>query len=328
MILALKEERITLSGAVSIGATVTYTDKNTLSPVIVVIMGTGKTDRDGNEKGFRTDLYKKFAEFFTGLGFVCVRYDKRGTFQSTGNFNTAGLHDLTDDAISVIRYVKALTYVDETKVLVCGHSEGAMIATLLSEKEDTAGLLLFGGAATSMRDALFYQNDLAAEEFQHKKGLLGMLLRSQTSKEKTNAKVDAMFQKCINTEKDRVFFGGAMLNAKWVREHASYSSEDYITLLKKYGKPILAVTGTADISTDYRRLSALRDIPSAEIFTPSNVNHILREIDDDNSIMTVKKQYGRLAVQPMHTATEEKVKEWLSQFQTMGNGVCQNETNN
>ena len=80
MILALKEERITLSGAVSIGATVTYTDKNTLSPVIVVIMGTGKTDRDGNEKGFRTDLYKKFAEFFTGLGFVCVRYDKRGTF--------------------------------------------------------------------------------------------------------------------------------------------------------------------------------------------------------------------------------------------------------
>ncbi|MBD5545039.1 MAG: hypothetical protein HDR01_12615 [Lachnospiraceae bacterium] len=279
MISALKEERITLSGAASIGATVTYTDKNTLSPAIVVIMGTGKTDRDGNEKGFRTDLYKKFAEFFTGLGFVCVRYDKRGTFQSTGDFNTAGLS-------------------------------------------------LFGGAATSMKDALFYQNALAAEEFQHKKGLLGMLLRSQTSKEKTNAKVDAMFQKCINTKKDRVFFSGAMLNAKWVREHASYSSEDYITRLKKYGKPILAVTGTADISTDYRRLSALRDIPSAEIFTPSNVNHILREIDDDNSMMTVKKQYGRLAVQPMHTATEEKVKEWLSQFQTMGNGVCQNETNN
>lgn len=42
------------------------------------------------------------------------------------------------------------------------------------------------------------------------------------------AKVDVMFQKCINTEKDRVFFGEAMLNAKWVREHASYSSEDYV----------------------------------------------------------------------------------------------------
>lgn len=318
MNLTLKEECITISGMASIGATVTYTDKNTLSPAIVILMGTGKTDRDGNEKGFRTDLYKRFAEFFAEIGFVCVRYDKRGTFQSTGNFNIAGLHDLTDDAISVIRYVKSLPYVDETKVLVCGHSEGAMIATLLSEKEDTAGLLLFGGAATSMKDALLYQNKLAADEFQHKKGLLGMLLRSQTSKEKTDAKVDAMLQKCINTEKDRVFFGGAMLNANWIREHASYSSEDYIMLLKRYSKPILAITGTADISTDYRKLSALGDIPFAEIFTPLNVNHILREIDDDNSVMTVKKQYGRLAGRPMHKATEEKIKEWLRQFQTMG----------
>ena len=45
----------------------------------------------------------------------------------------------------------------------------AMIATLLSEKEETAGLLLFGGAATSMKDALLYQNYLAAEEFANKK---------------------------------------------------------------------------------------------------------------------------------------------------------------
>lgn len=314
MSFAFNEERINILGEVSIGATVTYTDKNTVFPAIVVIMGTGKTDRDGNEKGFRTDLYKKFAEFFTELGFVCVRYDKRGTFESTGDFNTAGLHDLIDDAISVIRYVKALPYVDENKVLVLGHSEGAMIATLLSEKEDTAGLLLLGGAATSMKDALYYQNDLAAEEFLHKKGLLGMLLRSQTSKEKNSAKVDAMLQKCVNTEKSRVFFGGAMLNAKWVREHASHSSEDYVMLLKKYGRPVLAITGTADISTDYRRLSALKDIPLVETFTPPNVNHILREIDDDNSIMTVKKQYIRLAGQPMHTATEEKIREWLKQF--------------
>ncbi len=204
MTTSLKEEQITIPGAVSIGATITYTGKDKLSPAIVIIMGTGKTDRDGNEKGFRTDLYKKFAEFFAGLGFVCVRYDKRGTFQSTGNFNTAGL-------------------------------------------------LLFGGAATSMKDALLYQNDLTSKEFQQKKGLLGMLLRSQTSKEKINTKVDAMFQKCINTKKDRVFFGGAMLNAKWVKEHASYSSEDYITLLKKYGKPILAVTGTAEKITEWLR---------------------------------------------------------------------------
>ena len=312
--MAMKENRISIKGNVSIGATISYPNDSKKYPAIVLIMGTGKTDRDGNEKNFKTDMYKNLANLFTEFGFVSVRYDKRGTYQTEGSYNTAGLSDLIDDAISVIHYTKSLSYVDETKLIICGHSEGAMIATLLSAKEDTAGLLLLGGAATCMKDALLYQNYLAAEEFAKKKGLLGMLLRSQTSQEKTDAKVDAMFQKCVSAKKDRVFFGGAMLNAKWIKEHASYCSDDYVALLKQYGNPILSITGTADISTDYRRLSVLEEIPNAGSFTPQNVNHILREIDDDNSVMTIKKQYGRLAVQPLHSATERCIKDWLKQF--------------
>lgn len=309
-----KENRVSIKGSVSIGATVSCPDESQKYPAVVLIMGTGTTDRDGNEKKFKTDLYKNIAKMFTEFGFVCVRYDKRGTFETTGDYNTAGLSDLIDDAVSVIRYTKALPYVDETKIIVCGHSEGAMIATLLSAKEDTAGLLLWGGAAISMKDSLLYQNYLAAEEFSKKKGLLGAILRSQASQEKTDAKVKAMFQKCVSAKKDRVFFGGAMLNARWIREHDSYSSDDYVELLKQYGKPILAITGTADISADYRRLSALSEIPNAECFTPQNVNHILREIDDDNSIMNVKKQYARLAAQPIHYATKLCIKNWLGKF--------------
>lgn len=312
--MAMHEKQVMINGNVSIGATVSYTDENRKYPAVVIIMGTGKTDRDGNEKGFKTDLYKNCAKMFAELGFVTVRYDKRGTYQTEGSYNTAGLNDLIDDAVSVIHYTKSLPYVDEEKIIICGHSEGTMIATLLSEKEDAAGLLLFGGAATCMKDALLYQNYLAAEEFSKKKGLLGMLLRSQASQEKMNAKVDAMFQKCVSAKKDRVFFGGTMLNAKWVKEHASYRSEDYVALLEQYSKPILAVTGTADISTDYRRLSVLHDIPLAESYTPYNVNHILREIDDNNSVMTVKKQYERLAAQPLHRETEQKIQKWLSSF--------------
>lgn len=312
--MAIKENRISIKGKVSIGATVSYPDESKKYPAIVLIMGTGKTDRDGNEKGFKTDLYKNLANMFTEFGFVTVRYDKRGTFETGGSFNTAGLSDLTDDAASVIRYTRSLPYADAAKIIICGHSEGAMIATLLSAKEDTAGLLLLGGAATCMKDALLYQNHLAAEEFAKKRGLLGILLRSQTSQEKTDAKVEAMFQKCVSSKNDRVFFCGAVLNAKWIKEHASCCSDDYSALLKQYGKPILSITGTADISADHRRLSALSEIPNAESFTPQNVNHILREIDDDNSILTVKKQYERLAAQPIHSATERRIKDWLLQF--------------
>lgn len=317
MNLTIQEEQLAVAGKVSLGATVSYTDKASKSPAVVLIMGTGKTDRDGNEKGFKTNLYKDLAEFFVGLGCVCIRYDKRGTHQSSGDFQTAGLYDLVDDAISVIRYAKSLPYVDANRVIVCGHSEGAMIATLLSGREDTAGLILLGGAATCMKDALLYQNDLAAKEFQKKRGLLGVLLRSQASPEKTNAKVEAMFQKCVNAKKDKVFFGGTMLNTRWVKEHAALSSADYAGMLGSYGKPILAITGTADLSADYRKLGLLRKIETAEVFTPRNVNHILREIDDGNSMMTVKKQYIRLAGKPIHDETAQKLREWTEKVKTL-----------
>lgn len=311
---AMKEERVIINGAVSIGATVSYMEKERTSPAVILIMGTGKTDRDGNQKGFQTDLYKNLAALFVSNGFVCLRYDKRGTYETGGNYNTAGLTDLTDDAISVIKYAKQLTYVDSDKIIVCGHSEGVMIASLLTEKEDVAGLLLLGGAGLGMKEALFHQNYLAVEEFKSKKGILGLLLRGQANQEKADAKVKALFDKCTKATKERVFFAGAMMNAKWVREHGSYSSEDYVELLKKYNKPILAITGTADLSANYRSLEALKDMEHIQTYAPEKVNHILREIDDDNSMMTLQKQYKRLAKQPIHKETQETIEEWLARF--------------
>ena len=67
-------------------------------------------------------------------------------------------------------------------------------------------------------------------------------------------------------------------------------------------------------------ISGAESIGATVAYTDNRVNHILREIDDDNSVMTAKKQYGRLASRPMHKAAEEKIKEWLSQFHTTGNG--------
>ena len=80
-------------------------------------------------------MYKKLAHTFTECGYVSARYDKRRTHGSGGSFNSAGLSNLTNDAISVIRYLKSLPYVDEDRILVCGHSEGTMIATLVTEKK-------------------------------------------------------------------------------------------------------------------------------------------------------------------------------------------------
>ena len=312
--MSIREEQITIQGAFSIGATVAYKNNTIKSPAVLIIMGTGKADRDGNLKNYKTDLYKNLSDFFVENGFVCARYDKRGTHKSTGNYNTAGVSDLTEDAIAVVKYLKTLPYVDNERVIICGHSEGVMLGSLLTKKESVAGLLLLGGAGMCMKDALLYQNRLAVEEFKSKKGLLGLLLKGQANQAKMDGKVEALFHKCMNAKKDKVFFGGVMMNAKWVSEHGSYTSEEFVKMLEDFCKPVLAITGTADLSADDRSLQMFGDMKHIQTYVPENVNHILRVIDDDNSMMTLQKQYKRLAAQPVHKETEEIMKKWLQQF--------------
>ena len=132
----IHEEKIIISNDINIGATIAYKDKNEKKPLVLLIMGTGTTDRDGNSFGFKSNLYKNLSDMFVEMGYVCVRYDKRGTHESTGNYKTSGLSDLVTDAANVIHYVQKLDYVDEKKIVVCGHSEGSMIATLLTKTEE------------------------------------------------------------------------------------------------------------------------------------------------------------------------------------------------
>lgn len=304
------EERVNIEGKVRLGATVTRNGRE-VSPAIVLIMGTGKLDRDGNGPGLKMDLYKNMAKMFAEHGYVVVRYDKRGTHESEGDFNSAGLSDIVDDAVSVVQYTKSLPYVDESRIIVCGHSEGSMIATLLSRKEDVAGLILLGGAGICLREALDYQQMLLDREASERKGIVGAIMRRTVNAEKNAAKTDALFEKCEGTDKDTVRMSGAKISAKWFREHGSYTSDDFIDIIRSFGKPVLAITGTADLHMDYRRLDALKDIPWVQCFAPEGVNHILRKVDDDNRITGIKKQYTRLASQPMDQGTADVIFGWL-----------------
>ena len=128
------DERVVIDSNIKIGATISYIDKSAKRPLVLLIMGTGTMDRDGNGHGLKLNLYKDLSDMFVKMGYVCIRYDKRGTHESTGNFKTAGLHDLVNDSASVIEYAKGLEYVDSDRIIACGHSEGAMVATLLTKQ--------------------------------------------------------------------------------------------------------------------------------------------------------------------------------------------------
>lgn len=305
------EERVIIDGEIKIGATVSYLNNAKKRPLVLLIMGTGKLDRDGNMKGFKTDMYKNLSDMFVKMGYTCIRYDKRGTHESGGNFKTAGLSDLVNDSAKVIEYAKKLPCVDGNRVIACGHSEGSMIATLLTKQEKLERIILLGGACICLRSAMEFQNFKMLEEFENKKGLLSWYITKVISKEKVKKQLTALYEKAKNAKKDTFFFRGAFLPSKWLREHGQLTDDDFVKMIEEYNGKVLAITGKSDLQADYTCLEKIAEFENVVTYTPDNVNHMLREIDDNNSYLTVQKQYKRLAKNPIHDGTQKQIEEFL-----------------
>ena len=241
----IKEEKVIISNDVDLGATIAYKDKSEKRPLVLLIMGTGSLDRDGNGFGFKSNLYKDLSDMFVEMGYVCIRYDKRATHESTGKLKDCGVEELVVDAANIIKYAKELDYIDENRVVVCGHSEGAMIATLLTEKEKLKGIILLSGACTGLKEAMLYQNYLILDQVKDMKGILGWYLRKVLKKETIEKQVTEMFEKARSSKKPVYFYRGAFIPTKYMQEHERLTKERYIELLKAYKGHVLAITGKA-----------------------------------------------------------------------------------
>lgn len=50
---------------------------------------------------------------------------------------------------------------------------------------------------------------------------------------------------------------------------------------------------------------------SIKTFSPQNVNHILRHIDDNNDIMRVKQKYRRLSKEDIDKRAKDTIISWI-----------------
>ena len=96
-----------------------------------------------------------------------------------------------------------------------------------------------------------------------------------------------------------------------MQEHGALTGADYVEKLRNYSGKVLAITGTGDIQANYKALSAFDSIENVETFAPAGVNHILREIDDNNSMLTYMKQYKRLVKAPLNPETLNRISGWI-----------------
>ena len=125
---------------------------------IVTVTGSGPQDRDEaiGLPGFQP--FRQIADTLARRGIAVLRMDDRGTGESGGTFKGSTSADFAEDVRAALAYLRTRPEIRPDRLGVLGHSEGAIIAPMVAEKEATLrAIVLLAGIAQPGRTALHFQ---------------------------------------------------------------------------------------------------------------------------------------------------------------------------
>ncbi|MBA6065620.1 alpha/beta hydrolase [Pseudomonas mosselii] len=231
-------------------------------PVVLIIAGSGPTDRDGNNPASgRIDNLKRLAQFLAGEHIASVRFDKRGVAASQPA--TPDERDLSVEryVADVVAWGRALRQDPRFGPLILvGHSEGALIASLAAEQAGASAVITLAGSGRPVADVLREQLALRLPPAQLAGGvaLIDRLQAGQTSLD-VPAPLRQVFRPSVQP------YLITLLH------------QDPAAAFARLKVPALIVQGRNDIQVevaDAERLKAAK--PDAQLALIDGMNHMLR----------------------------------------------------
>ena len=264
-------------------------------PAILFIHGSGPVDRNENTKGpLKLNVFNKLADFFALAGWASLRYDKRGTGQSGGVFEGAGRTDLLSDAQRALAFLKKHPEIDPGRIVVLGHSEGALLAPALYRVDPFAGMILLSGAAGSLKDTLLWQMDRIAHDLASATGFKGFVIRLFRLDNKLRKNQAKLLARIESSTGETIKHQGQAMRVKWFREHFAHPcSED----LPFVDCPVLVLTGSKDVQVppdDAARIASLcgsHRNGKAESYVIPDMTHVLRKEKTAEGAVAILKGY-------------------------------------
>jgi uncharacterized protein len=244
-------------------------------PAVLLAAGSGPLDRDSNHRRMRFDVTRQLAHALATGGMASLRYDKRGVGESPGDWRAAGFHDNVDDLGRARDALAARPEVDPARIVLAGHSEGALLAAALAARgaqdgNGTAGVVLLSASATPGEELLRWQARQIAPTLPAPVRALLRLFRTDLE-----AKVVANHARIRATTTDVARIGAVRVNARWTRE---FMAHDPRADLARLAVPVLAITGEKDLQVPAGDLDVVTaTVPgTVEVHRVPDLTHTLR----------------------------------------------------
>ncbi len=247
-------------------------------PVVLIIAGSGPTDRDGNSpllKGPNNSL-KLLAEGLAVHGIASVRYDKRMIGETGKAMKLAAEKaktvpredDLTfesyiDDAVAWGKLLRSDRRF--SSLTVVGHSEGSLIGMVAAQRIGADAFVSIAGAGRPIQQVILEQvkPQFSPDLFKKTEEIFAQLAQGK-SVESVPPELMAFFRPSIQP-----------YMISWLR----YEPEKEIAKLKK---PVLIVQGTTDIQVRVDDAKSLAGgNPAAKLLLIEGMNHVFKMVPNE-----------------------------------------------
>ncbi len=231
-------------------------------PVVLIIAGSGATDRDGNQTQLKNDSLKQLGQGLAAKGIAALRYDKRGVGESASAMATEAEMRFETYIADAGQWVDWLRQDPRfSRVSIAGHSEGSLIGMVAAKQTKADGYISIAGSGRTAQ----------------------ALLREQL-----RGKLPANLQTKNNEFLDKLSAGQTVTNVP-TELMVLYrpSLQPYLISWFKYDPvreiaaleiPVLIIQGTTDLQVsvaDAKRLAAAKK--TAKLSLIDGMNHVLKQ---------------------------------------------------
>ncbi|MDC1067770.1 alpha/beta hydrolase [Candidatus Kapabacteria bacterium] len=232
---------------------------------ILILADSGPIDRDGNstkEQGSNNSL-KLIADGLQENGYSSLRYDKRLVGKSKGfpiDYKTV-FTNFISDATFAVEKLKSLGY---KKVVIIGHGEGSLIATVTARKANADALISVCGIVNDGSEQILNQIKEKTPNLYEESKLIVDTLKMGKIVENMNPKLELLFSKSVQPFMINFF---------------KYNPEKEIA---KLDIPILVLVGKNDIQISAEESKILlAATKSGSYVSIEGMNHILKTVSMD-----------------------------------------------